>query len=800
MSHWFRHWPCFLLLIILVCPVLFASKGLLAQEELAQKSELKDLETILQAEAETFKQQMQVIEAAEEKLPDMMQSFQSKEQKLLPKLNRLMRLKAFVGANFKELVFLRQFLERLRQEHAQSMAPLQQELERLDKARSRLQELKQELLERIQMDSHFAVGQDQEQRLEAYNSLLQKNDQLQFRIQSILDSARNTSQRISSLHSSLQQELDQVWRSHFFSQETSIKDLSLQRLLQDFQEWRQGLPVYFNFFFIGQMPWLKYLGYGLGLAIALSVLALAVMKKLRANLPQPGPAGPFILPLLLICCSLSLWAMAVFLPNAFPSVLLLTIIQILLLQGLSLLLWRFRLFGKSGGYSGLNPLIPLWWLFAASLILQSLNLPSSLLILIWPAVLVLCVLWLLRSYPNAQLRLERSILIFALAALLLLTLAALTGWVNLSLLLGSFIFVLGLSLQLGAVTAELLKARVALLPDSNLGYLGQGLIQGTGVPLLWILSLLLAVIWLSVNMGDVQFLQEITRLNLGWGAISVNMFRLILVLIGFYLARSSLVILRSIMDSMAEDKEHLDPGTTATLKTLITYVVWAVYLVLALAFLGLNLTSLTVVAGGLSVGIGFGMQSIVNNFISGLILLFGRAIKPGDIIQVEDLWAEVQEVNIRSTVVETFDKSTILLPNSMLIEKQITNWTLADKTIRRTITLGVAFGSDIQLVKRLLQYIAETHPEVLNKPLPFVRFADFGPSSLVFTLYFFATIDKAWDVESALRFEIDQIFREYGIKIAFQQHDLHLQSAAGLEELFQRSKLKEQEAAEPESS
>lgn len=114
--------------------------------------------------------------------------------------------------------------------------------------------------------------------------------------------------------------------------------------------------------------------------------------------------------------------------------------------------------------------------------------------------------------------------------------------------------------------------------------------------------------------------------------------------------------------------------------------------------------------------------------------------------------------------------------------------------------MGVAFGSDIELVKRLLQYIAETHPEVLNKPLPFVRFVDFGSSSLVFTLYFYAPIDQAWDIESALRFEIEHIFRDYRIRIAFQQQDLHIKSAKGLEELFERCRAKQQETSEPENS
>ncbi|MFO8031152.1 MAG: mechanosensitive ion channel, partial [Desulfohalobiaceae bacterium] len=736
-----------LLFLLLTWPMLLASEGIVAQEEQKDGPAGKELEPIRQAETETFKQQSQVIQRVQEKLPELVQTFQSRRQKLVPELNRLLRLKGFVGNNFKELVFMRQFVERLGQEHKQSLAPLQEELQKVQQAHSRLKSQQDDLLERVQLDSAFARTKAQQEKLQAYDSLLDKSEQLQTKLESALEKSEDFSQRLHTVKSSLQQDLDNAWKSYFFSRDGSVLDLSLQGLLRDLQEWQQGLPVYFNFFFIGQMPWLKFLSYAFFLAGVLILVSFFGLRKLRSHLDQVEPKD-LLLSLSQIYLSLGLWTVTFYLPQAFHSVLLLVLIQVLLFHGLSGLFWRLRLMAKEEPLQGATPLTPLWWLFSASLVLQGLNLPSSLLVLIWPAILLCFIFWLLKACKGIQLGLERISLISGWIVLLVLGLVALVGAVHISLLLGAFLFVLALSLQFAALAADLLKARVAMLPDSNLGYLGQGLIQGTGVPLLWILSILAATLWLGVNMGDAHFLKEINNLDLGWGAISINMFRLILVLIGFYLAKSGLVILRSIMDSMAEGKKHLDEGTKATLKTLITYVVWAVYLVLALAFLGLNLTSLTVVAGGLSVGIGFGLQSIVNNFISGLILLFGRAIKPGDIIQVEDFWAEVQEVNIRSTVVETFDKSTLLLPNSMLIEKQITNWTLSDKTIRRTITVGVAYGSDIELVKRLLQYIAETHPEVLNRPLPFVRFADFGSSALIFTLYFFAPIDKAWDIES----------------------------------------------------
>ena len=763
----------------------------------SRESEANALEPILQAESEAIKQQRQALEQLEDRLPELAEGFQARLQEFIPELNKLIRLKGFVGNNFKELVLINQFLERLDQSYQQALTPLQEALNKIEEIRVNLESQKQDMLEQIQLGPPFARSQSQRERLQAFNALLTKSANLSEEIQATITSSEGFAQRVQSMQSSLQNDLATAWKSYFFEPAPSVFELNLKDLIKEITTWQQGLPVYVNFFLIGKIPWVKFLAHALIFSGLLALLGLLLLRRLSfqvAGLRFKNLSGPLVL----LCFSLGLWGAIELIPSAFQSVVLMILIQVMLLRGVSSLLWKYRLATATHGRSRSNPLTRIWWLFTASLILQGLNLPSLSLEILWPVMLLVFVIWLARSSKTINLRLERSLLIAVWIALVLLILVALLGLVNISLLLSAFLFVLALSLQFGAIAGSLLKARVSSFPESNLGYLGQGLIQGTGLPLLWIMSIFLAILWLGVNMGDVQFLQEITNLNLGWGAISVNLFRLILVLIGFYLARSGLVIIRSVMDSMAESHDQLDAGTRATLKTLVTYIVWSVYIVLALAFLGVNLTSLTVVAGGLSVGIGFGMQSIVNNFISGLILLFGRAIKPGDIVQIGDLWAEVKEVNIRTTVVETFDKSALLLPNSKLIGEQITNWTLSDNVIRRTITVGVVYGSDTELVKRLLLYIAETHPDVLKQPRPFARFIDFGASSLDFRLYFYALIDNAWETESALRFEIDKIFREYGIEIAFPQQDLHIKSAGGLERLFDHNQAGDPDQVEKE--
>jgi small-conductance mechanosensitive channel len=181
------------------------------------------------------------------------------------------------------------------------------------------------------------------------------------------------------------------------------------------------------------------------------------------------------------------------------------------------------------------------------------------------------------------------------------------------------------------------------------------------------------------------------------------------------------------------------------------------------------------------VGIGFGMQTIFNNFVSGLILLFGRSIQQEDIIQVGELWSTVKKINIRTTVVETFENATIIIPNSDLISNQVTNWTKDNPTLRRDLAIGVAYGSDTELVKKTLLEIANAHPHVLKTPSAWVLFNDFGASSLDFILrVWIDDIDYSLRTISELRFEIDKEFRKHNIEIAFPQMDLHIRSAEGL--------------------
>jgi len=200
---------------------------------------------------------------------------------------------------------------------------------------------------------------------------------------------------------------------------------------------------------------------------------------------------------------------------------------------------------------------------------------------------------------------------------------------------------------------------------------------------------------------------------------------------------------------------------------------------LALVMLGFEFRELAIIAGALGVGIGFGLQAIVNNFVCGLILLFERPIKVGDYIQLGEQWGEIKKIGLRSTIVRTFDNSEIVVPTSDLVSNQVTNWTLSDRKSRITIPVGVAYGSDVTLVMRTLLESVKDNPLVLKIPDPQVVFSGFGESSLDFRLMVWITdVDSRLRAQTEILQEIDRRFRELGIESPFPQRDLHLRTVA----------------------
>ena len=203
-----------------------------------------------------------------------------------------------------------------------------------------------------------------------------------------------------------------------------------------------------------------------------------------------------------------------------------------------------------------------------------------------------------------------------------------------------------------------------------------------------------------------------------------------------------------------------------------------------LEMLNVPLSAFAFISGAVAIGIGFGAQNIINNFISGWILIWERPISINDFIETGGVSGTVEEINTRSTKIRRVDGVHLLVPNSKLLEETVTNWTLEDKLFRCTVRVGVAYGSDVDKVRNLLQKAVVAHELILTEPPPQIIFEDFGDSSLVFDAYFwvYSVGDKsAREIRSDIRFIINRSFADNGITIAFPQRDIHIDGTLRLQ-------------------
>lgn len=224
-------------------------------------------------------------------------------------------------------------------------------------------------------------------------------------------------------------------------------------------------------------------------------------------------------------------------------------------------------------------------------------------------------------------------------------------------------------------------------------------------------------------------------------------------------------------------KKVAEQGIRYSITRLIHYIIVFIGFLIAISVIGLDVTKLTIMISALGVGIGFGMQGIVNNFISGLILLFERPIRVGDTIEINGKWSEIKRIGLRATTVQTYEQADVIIPNADLIANNVINWTLTNRLIRASIPVGVAYGSDVALVMKTLIASAASNTKVAQRTPPQVFFRSFGASSLDFELRVWVIdADYRLQVVSELNQEIDRRFREANIEISFPQRDLHLRS------------------------
>lgn len=290
----------------------------------------------------------------------------------------------------------------------------------------------------------------------------------------------------------------------------------------------------------------------------------------------------------------------------------------------------------------------------------------------------------------------------------------------------------------------------------------------------WLLAMARSMVWAWDNGNLMSKITSSFASTFTVGSLNFSIRGTVLAAVVLFITYLAVNVGRTMINKKVIADNTLEPGLKESISSILSYCAWGLGLLVALATLGVNATSLAVVFGALSVGIGFGLQNIFNNFVSGLILLFERPIQVGDTVEVNGVWAEVKKINVRATVVQTYDNASVIIPNSEFVSQQVTNWSFKDKRMRRNLEIGVAYGSDIDLVERTLLEIADNYRNVLKYPKPDVLFLDHGDSALIFRLRIWVHVDDYWTVPSKMRFEIDRKFREKNIEIAFPQRDIHI--------------------------
>lgn len=274
-----------------------------------------------------------------------------------------------------------------------------------------------------------------------------------------------------------------------------------------------------------------------------------------------------------------------------------------------------------------------------------------------------------------------------------------------------------------------------------------------------------------------EFLQAVNHPFLHLGDTPVSLMTLAQVLIVVCLAVVAARLVRSTLLGRILGRTRLDPGQQYALARVAGYLVTATGLLIGLETIGLELTSLTVMVGALGVGIGFGLQNIVNNFVSGLILLFERPFQIGHRVDVGGTTGQVTDIGARSTTIITNDNIAIVVPNSKFIQEEVINWSLSgDRRVRFRLPVGVGYGSEPREVERVLLEVAAGNPDTLKDPPPAVVFMGFGESSIDFELRVWTStlFDRPNTLKSALYFSIWDRFKALHIEIPFPQRDVHL--------------------------
>ncbi|MHC1788790.1 mechanosensitive ion channel family protein [Solidesulfovibrio sp.] len=525
--------------------------------------------------------------------------------------------------------------------------------------------------------------------------------------------------------------IDVFGRTYFTASGSLLHLSNLLGLLDDLHEWMDAGPRFWG-------PVLSFTPWGVFflLTVVDAAVALGLFRLLLRR--RPGVWETLRPGLVWLALGVGLFAARqslLFTANQFTSLLWVSIMA----YGL------FRL--ASGG----RVLAVLFACFMAGVFLDGLNLPASAVSALWVVVAGLGGWRLTRGWSC------RCLTLWLLGAA---AVASLLGFGPQAVILVQAFFMLYLAGYVSGAVQRWLGG-LAAGRERSLAHLAQ--------PLAVTVLAALYVAWVLVFMGGPGLVEYVFAMTFSIGKATISLDAVSWLVISFFLLR---LVQASFQEALAYVNfrgRPMDAGLAHTVGAAFSYVTWILFILFALHLFEVPLGALTWIASGLSVGIGFGLKDIVNNFISGLIIMFGGAVKKGDIIQQGKNLGEVVDLSVRNTIVRTLDNTTVIIPNSSFLRGEIVNLSYHDTTMRLTIPVTVAPGTKIKKVKKILLSIAKEHGDVLKKPPPEVLLRSLGRFGLEFDLQvWIENFLKKFQVQSELATTIDQSFQENKILVPFQ--------------------------------
>jgi len=338
--------------------------------------------------------------------------------------------------------------------------------------------------------------------------------------------------------------------------------------------------------------------------------------------------------------------------------------------------------------------------------------------------------------------------------------------------LAIFVFVAALMALTAAFTASAIgrRSRAVRLHSDLINHRVFSYLKVGG----WILWIVVLLVGFQISHEAFGSASDLLHQKWQLGAISISLLDIVLFCLVLAASTQIAKLIRFLLNEEILPRTSINTGV-AQAGTRLTYIaLLSVGLFLALGAAGLELSKLTVLTGAFGVGLGFGLQNVVNNFVSGVILSLERPVQIGDMVELNNVSGEVTVIGFRSSTIRTFEGADVIVPNSELITKSVINWSLTDYLRRTDIQVGVAYGTDPDKVIALLTQITNSHPQVVRPPDPLITFDAFGESALNFTLRFWSRLDVRIQVRSELNTQIATEFEKNGIAIPFPQRDVHL--------------------------